>query len=168
MRPRSFPFVVSKKREPRKNCCKIDVIEPQICAGGRQISRGIKGKFAVDPAVAEALHGAIERLRAEKEATIVRADALSFLRAPLLGRFDVVFVDPPFDARLWPQVLASLPPWLSDDAWLYMESPVAEHIAPDGGWTLHREGRTREVRHALYRRVAGVAATLAADSSRAG
>jgi len=96
----------------------------------------------------------------------VRADALSFLQAPLLGRFDVVFVDPPFDARLWPQVLASLPPWLSDDAWLYMESPVEGHFAPHGGWTLHREGRTREVRHALYRRDPGAAATLAADSSR--
>jgi len=148
----------------------LDLFAGSGALGLESLSRGAREAVLVerDPAVAEALHGAIERLRAEKEATIVRADALSFLRAPLLGRFDVVFVDPPFDARLWPQVLASLPPWLSDDAWLYMESPVAEHIAPDGGWTLHREGRTREVRHALYRRVAGVAATLAADSSRAG
>ena len=146
----------------------LDLFAGSGALGLESLSRGAREAVLVerDPAVAEALRAAVERLRAANEATIVRADALWFLQAPLLGRFDVVFVDPPFDARLWPQVLASLPPWLADDAWLYMESPVAEHIALDGGWTLHREGRTREVRHALYRRASGAAATLAADSSR--
>jgi 16S rRNA (guanine966-N2)-methyltransferase len=146
----------------------LDLFAGSGALGLEALSRGAREAVLVerDPAVAEALRAAVERLRAANEATIVRADALSFLQAPLLGRFDVAFVDPPFDAALWPQVLASLPPWLAEDAWLYMESPVAEHIAPDGGWTSHREGRTREVRHALYRRAAGAAATLGADSSR--
>lgn len=146
----------------------LDLFAGSGALGLESLSRGAREAVLVerDPAVVEALRAAVERLHAANEATIVRADALSFLQAPLLGRFDIVFVDPPFDARLWLQVLASLPPWLADDAWLYMESPVAEHIALDGGWTLHREGRTREVRHALYRRAAGAAATLAADSSR--
>ena len=148
----------------------LDLFAGSGALGLESLSRGAREAVLVerDPAVAEALRAAVERLRAANEAMVVRADAISFLQAPLLGRFEVVFVDPPFDARLWPQVLASLSPWLADDAWLYLESPVAEHIAPDGGWTLHREGRTREARHALYRRTAGAAATLAADSSRAG
>ncbi|MFL6593082.1 MAG: 16S rRNA (guanine(966)-N(2))-methyltransferase RsmD [Luteimonas sp.] len=148
----------------------LDLFAGSGALGLESLSRGAREAVLVerDPIVAEALRASIERLRAGDEATVVRADALSFLQAPLLGRFDIVFVDPPFDARLWAQVLASLTPWLADDPWLYLESPAAEHIAPESGWTLHREGSTREARYALYRRGAGPAATLAADSSRAG
>ena len=70
---------------------------------------------------------------------MVRADALTLLRTPLQGRFDIVFVDPPFDDDLWSAVLAALPPWLADDAWLYLESPAASTVEPGPGWRLHRE-----------------------------
>lgn len=147
----------------------LDLFAGSGALGLESLSRGAREAMLVerDPTVAEALRSTVERLHAEDEAKVVRADALSFLQAPLHGRFDIVFVDPPFDARLWPRVLASLPPWLAEGAWLYLETPVPDDIAPDAGWVLHREGRTREVRHALYRRAAGAAATLAADSSRA-
>jgi len=95
----------------------------------------------------------VAKLRAEGEAQVVAADALAFLRAPLHGRFDLVFVDPPFAADLWPTAFAALSPWLAENAWLYVESPVEAGIEPGTGFDLHREGRTREARHALYRRV---------------
>ena len=147
----------------------LDLFAGSGALGLESLSRGAREAVLVerDPAVAQTLRSIVERLHAEAEAKVVRADALSFLQAPLHGRFDVVFVDPPFGARLWPQVLASLPPWLADEAWLYLETPMVDDVAPGGDWTLHREGRTREVRYALYRRAAGAAATLAADSSRA-
>ena len=64
--------------------------------------------------------------------------------------------------------MALLPQWLADDAWLYLESPAAADVTPGAGWFLHREGSTRESRHALYRRAIPAAATLAADSNAHG
>lgn len=147
----------------------LDLFAGSGALGLESLSRGAREAVLVerDAGIAETLRAAIERLHAQDDATVVRADAMTFLRAPLHGRFDIVFVDPPFDAQLWPQVLAALPPWLAEDAWLYLETPATGNIEPVGGWSLHREGRTREVRHALYRRYAGAAATLAADSNGA-
>ena len=65
-----------------------------------------------------------------------------------------------------------LAPKLGAEAWLYVESPHAADAAPPGDWTLHREGHTRDVRYALYRRTraagdAGGAGTLAASPAGA-
>ena len=59
--------------------------------------------------------------------------------------------------------LRNAAPWLADEAWLYVESPAAAGIEPGAGFGLHREGRTREARYALYRRV-----TLPQDPSEPG
>ena len=55
-------------------------------------------------------------------------------------------------AGLWESVLPQLGPWLADEAWLYVEAPLQRNIEPGADWRLHREGSTRETRHALYRR----------------
>ena len=61
-------------------------------------------------------------------------------------------------------VLPAVLPKLADDAWLYIEAPHDAQAAPPGDWLLHREGRTREVRYALYRRRrAGATDTLDTD-----
>jgi 16S rRNA (guanine966-N2)-methyltransferase len=80
-----------------------------------------------------------------------RGDALSWMRANT-GAFDIAFVDPPFAAALWEQVIAQLPALLAADAWLYLESPAGVVPALPAEWRLHREGATRDVRYALYRR----------------
>jgi 16S rRNA (guanine966-N2)-methyltransferase len=140
----------------------LDLFAGSGALGLEALSRGAREALLVerDPALVESLRATVERLHADDEARPVRADALSLLRAPLHGRFDVVFVDPPFDDGLWEAVLAALPPWLADDAWLYLESPADRPIEPGAGWRLHREGRSRDARHALYRRSGGGAATL--------
>lgn len=140
----------------------LDLFAGSGALGLEALSRGAREALLVerDPGLAESLRATIERLHAGDEAKPVRADALSLLRAPLQGRFDIVFVDPPFDDGLWDAVLAALPPWLSDDAWLYLESPADRPVEPGTGWRLHREGRSRDARHALYRRSGGGAATL--------
>ena len=81
----------------------------------------------------------------------------------LHGRFDIVFLDPPFAGGLWDQAIAALPPWLADDAWLYVESPASHAAGFPDGWTLHREGRTRDVRYALVRRTAPAPVSAATD-----
>jgi 16S rRNA (guanine966-N2)-methyltransferase len=143
----------------------LDLFAGSGALGLEALSRGAGEALLVerDRDAAESLRQTIARLHAEAEARVVAADALAFLRAPLQGRFDIVFVDPPFAANLWPAAFAALPAWLAEEAWLYVESPAAIEIEPGNGLQLHREGRTREARYALYRRV-----TLPPDPSDPG
>ena len=122
----------------------LDLFAGSGALGLEALSRGAREAMLVerDARLAESLRQAVARLRAEGEARVVAADALAFLRAPVHGRFDIVFVDPPFAANLWPEAFASLAPWLADEAWLYVESPAAAGIEPGAGFGLHREGRT--------------------------
>lgn len=124
------------------------------------ISRGAREALLVerDPALAAAIEATSRRLGAVAQVHVARADVAMFLRAPLHGRFDLVFVDPPFADDAWASTLAALPPWLAEGAWLYLESPHA--VAPGAGWRLHREAATRDSRQALYRR-----ASISADAS---
>lgn len=140
----------------------LDLFAGSGALGLEAVSRGAREAVLVErePALADALRAAAERLHAGPRVHVVRADVLAWLDAPLSGRFEVVFLDPPFDAGLWARVIDRLPPWLAPDAWLYVESPVDMQVDPGAGWRLHREGRTREVRYALHRRHAGPAATL--------
>ncbi|WP_149193934.1 16S rRNA (guanine(966)-N(2))-methyltransferase RsmD [Luteimonas suaedae] len=132
----------------------LDLFAGSGALGLEALSRGAAEALLVerDPRLAQALEASVQRLGAP--ARVVRADAPAVLRAPLHGRFDLVFLDPPFGAALWQPVFAALPPWLAEAAWLYVESPAEAGIEPGPGWSPHREGRSREVRHALYRRTA--------------
>jgi len=148
----------------------LDLFAGSGALGLEALSRGAREAILVErePRLAEALQDSVHRLRAEDRAAVVRADALAWLRAPLHGRFDLVFLDPPFDAALWRDVLGLLPPWLADDAWLYLEAPSGGAPEPGPGWRPHREGHTRDVRYALYRRATAPAATLPPDSNADG
>jgi 16S rRNA (guanine966-N2)-methyltransferase len=146
----------------------LDLFAGSGALGLEALSRGAREALLVerDPALAAALRQSVERLHAATEATVVQADALAFLRAPLHGRFDIVFLDPPFAAMLWQPALQLLSPWLADEAWLYLEGPA--DAAPDPGteWALHRDGRTRDVHYGLHRRRgrgSSATATLAAS-----
>ena len=136
----------------------LDLFAGSGALGFEALSRGAREALLVerDPKLAALLSETSQRLHAADTASVVRADALAFLRAPLHGRFDVVFVDPPFADDAWAAVVGALDPWLADAAWLYLESPDA--VDPGPGWRLHREGRTRDARHALYRRDVAVPA----------
>lgn len=140
----------------------LDLFAGSGALGLESLSRGAREAWLVesDPRQCQSLHDTVERLHAQDEAQVVRADALTWLRAPIQGRFDVVFIDPPFSANLWQDALALLPQWLATDAWLYLESPVAQDVVPGTDWIPHRQGSTRETRHALYRRKPVPAATL--------
>lgn len=145
----------------------LDLFAGSGALGLEAASRGAREVVLVeqDPALAQSLRDTAQRLKAGSRVQVVRADAVSWLAAPLLGRFDLVFVDPPFEAGLWNSVLPRLESWVQDAAWLYLETPARAPQAPDAGWQLYREGATRDARHALYRRVRPLvqAATLGHD-----
>ena len=106
-----------------------------------------------DPGLAQALADAASRLGAGGQAAVHRGDALAWLQSANAEPFDIAFVDPPFAGGLWDAVLASLPRLMAEQGWLYLESPAGQVPALPAEWRLHREGATREVRYALYRRV---------------
>lgn len=137
----------------------LDLFAGSGALGLEAVSRGASTAQLVeaDPQLAQSLDATVARLDAEAQVRIHRGDALAWLRSGEGGnpesRFDIAFVDPPFDANLWPAVLELLPSRLAANAWLYLESPADQLPAVPAEWALHREGSTREVRFALYRRV---------------
>ncbi|MDH5824311.1 16S rRNA (guanine(966)-N(2))-methyltransferase RsmD [Luteimonas sp. RD2P54] len=132
----------------------LDLFAGTGALGLEALSRGAREALLVerDPRLAQALEETVARLHAGDQARVVRADALALLRAPLHGRFDLALLDPPFAAQLWRPALDALAPWLADGAWLYLESPGPAGVAAGEGWVPHREGRSRDAHHALYRR----------------
>ena len=141
----------------------LDLFAGSGALGLEAVSRGAARATLVerDPVLAQALREVAGRLDDENRVEVISVDALAWLHAQPGAAHDIAFVDPPFDANLWGGVLPALAPKLADDGWLYVESPAGLAPAPPAGWRLHREGHTREVRFALYRRV-----TLAADFER--
>ncbi|MES2719255.1 MAG: 16S rRNA (guanine(966)-N(2))-methyltransferase RsmD [Pseudomonadota bacterium] len=118
-----------------------------------------------------ASRGAAEVLLLEADATLVRslqasqarlkaqalrveqADALAWMGACPPARFDLVLLDPPFDAGLQAPALAAAAPLLALGGLLYLESPAAL-AAPElpREFALSRQGRAGAVHYHLLRR----------------
>lgn len=131
----------------------LDLFAGTGALGLEAVSRGAREAVLVerDPQLAEGLRQLAARLPGGERVQVVCADALAWLRtAP--GGFDLAFVDPPFAGDLWDPALAALDSRMPEEAWLYVESPVDVSPMPAPIWRPYREGRTREVRYALYRR----------------
>ena len=60
---------------------------------------------------------------------IIKRDVLQYLPSQRL-KFDVVFCDPPFDAKLYAPFLALIQPFLAEDARLYWESAIPLDAEP--------------------------------------
>lgn len=102
-----------------------------------------------DAALAGQLRASAERLKCPN-VRVETADALAWLATAVAGPFDVVFLDPPFDAGLWDAAAQALAPRLAPTARIYVERPPTAAFVPPAGWRLHREGRTRDVLYSLY------------------
>jgi 16S rRNA (guanine966-N2)-methyltransferase len=85
---------------------------------------------------------------------VEQEDALRWLKGPA-EPFDIVFLDPPFDADLWEPVAAALEAggWLAADARIYAETPAhREEPAWPANWHGHRQRTAGGVRYDLLRR----------------
>lgn len=104
-----------------------------------------------DPQLVTAIRNNLVRLRTE--ATLICADAESWLLSAARP-FDIVFVDPPFSARLWQKTAEMLETggWLMAKSFVYMESPRSVQFNVPDTWRLYRETSAGLVRSALYRR----------------
>ena len=79
------------------------------------------------------------------DATVVCGSALPWLsRQPPDARWDVVFLDPPFDADLHTQAVRAVAPRLADGGALYVEVDAQHQLAdltPETGLVVRREAR---------------------------
>lgn len=106
-----------------------------------------------DPGLARQLQAHRARLKAET-LRVETADAIAWMQRQPPGRFDLVFVDPPFDAGLFEPALRAAAPLLSAGGWLYLEAPEAwdaQRLAPLG-WRVVRQGRAGAVHPHLLQR----------------
>ncbi|UUX96576.1 16S rRNA (guanine(966)-N(2))-methyltransferase RsmD [Aquabacterium sp. J223] len=107
-----------------------------------------------DAALAASLRQVRERLQAGPPVRIECADALKWMAAQPAHRFDLVFLDPPFDAGLFAPALDAAARLLPPGGWAYLEAPEPlPTVAPGAtGWRLHRDGRAGAVHFHLLQR----------------
>ncbi len=132
----------------------LDLLARTGALGLEAASRGAARVDFVErsPAAIRVLESAIARLGPLGGPPMVvhGNDAVRWLEGAE-GAWDLVFVDPPFAAGLWPAVLAALAPRLAPRAHVYVESPAVSAAAVPSAWRLHRELGTRDVHAGLYR-----------------
>jgi 16S rRNA (guanine(966)-N(2))-methyltransferase RsmD len=102
-----------------------------------------------DAVLAASLRTSRERLGAQA-LHIERADALSWMARAAPAAFELVLLDPPFDAGLAERAAALAAPLLVPGGWLYLES-AAPLAAPPAGVQLHRALHAGAVHAQLFR-----------------
>ncbi len=103
-----------------------------------------------DAMLVRSLQSSQQRLGAT-QVTVLATDALAWMSRCAPNRFDLVFLDPPFDADLLLPALQAALPLLSAGGYVYLESGAPLPDCP-AGVEAHRTGRAGAVHHALWRR----------------
>ncbi|MCE2915830.1 MAG: 16S rRNA (guanine(966)-N(2))-methyltransferase RsmD [Rubrivivax sp.] len=106
-----------------------------------------------DAALARGLRETVARLSAGAapagRVTVQTADAVAWMAAAPAAGFDLVLLDPPFDAGLLPPALDAALRLVGEGGWVYAESGGV--IEPPVGWAVHRSLRAGAVHAALLR-----------------
>lgn len=74
-------------------------------------------------------------------------DGLGFARRQETGRYDVIFVDPPFDSGYLSEVLPLLAARLAEDGLVYVETGAA--FEPDAVWQVVKRAKAGKVHYQL-------------------
>lgn len=135
----------------------LDLFAGSGALGLEALSRGAAQVVMVDnhQAVINQLKANLELLRTTA-AEVVKAEAGQYLKNPVTS-FDIVFLDPPYQAGLLPECIELLEQggWLSAHAWIYLEtSSQAGLPALPPTWTVYRSKTAGEVGYHLVQRVA--------------
>jgi 16S rRNA (guanine966-N2)-methyltransferase len=107
-----------------------------------------------DRRLAASLHDSKLRLKAV-QLRIEAVDALTWMARCPPDSFELVFIDPPFDAPLVEPALALARRLVVPQGFVYVESgqALAEAGLAGQGWKLHRQGKAGAVRFHLLQRV---------------
>ncbi|WP_445989930.1 16S rRNA (guanine(966)-N(2))-methyltransferase RsmD [Chromobacterium haemolyticum] len=133
-----------------KSC--LDLFAGSGALGFEAASREARRVVMVEKSrtVAESLK-ANRQLLSAASIDVAQFDALAYLKA-CRERFDVVFVDPPFDSDLLAQVLPMLAQVMSEDGLAYIESRRWPEELP--GWGVLKRAKAGQVHYGLLRRAA--------------
>ncbi len=135
----------------------LDLYAGSGALGLEALSRGAQQVCFVesDAHSARQLQAAVKMLAPER-AEVIQGDASRWLAGPARP-FDVVFLDPPFDSKLLPGVMAQLESagWLAPRAWIYLEHPAGGEVPVlPAGWVMHRSSKAGAVGYHLALRSA--------------
>jgi 16S rRNA (guanine966-N2)-methyltransferase len=133
----------------------LDLFAGSGALGLEALSRGAAEVVFIerDPDAARAIEQVLETWGASTQARVERADARRFLQEPCRAPFDIVFLDPPFDSALLPDVAHGLEAggWLAPDARIYLEHASREAPPPlPERWKAVKTGHAGEVGYDLY------------------
>lgn len=132
----------------------LDLFAGSGALGLEALSRGARTAVLLEanPVVAKHLRVQAAMLGAH-HAQIEQIDALAYLDGGSQA-FDVVFLDPPFDAKLWTQTATLLARngWLAPNAFIYVESSAqGESVQFPEDWETLRDKTAGDVRYRLLR-----------------
>lgn len=132
----------------------LDAFAGSGALGFEAASRGAAEVLLVeqDPSLVRSLDASRERLKAAG-LRVQRGDALGVLRGAR-ARWELVLLDPPFDAGLAPPALLAAAGAVVPGGWVYLENGEAPP-EPPAGLRLHRHGRAGAVHYALFQAEAG-------------
>ena len=112
----------------------LDLFAGSGALGFEAASRGARAVTMVDShtPVVRQLEAVKDKLKAEA-VTIVRGDAIAMAQtlAARGARFDLLFLDPPYNADFLSRILPLCPKLLAPDALVYVEAGAALPFAPD-------------------------------------
>lgn len=132
----------------------LDLFAGSGALGFEAASRGAAQVVMVERTVSvrQALEASRTALDAKRQIEIVQADALEWLRTTVPAPFDLVFLDPPYDAHLLAPCCLALQQggWLRPGARIYLEN-TARGGFPDlpAEWNLLRDRQAGQVRFGL-------------------
>lgn len=129
----------------------LDLFAGSGVLGFEALSRGARQVVMVerDPRVMRTLRDSAALLKADK-CELVADDALKFL-ARESRRFDLILLDPPYDARLLPRLFPVVGALLSDGGLVYAESDAPVEAGP--GWQSWKSGQAGQVHYCLFKKV---------------
>jgi 16S rRNA (guanine966-N2)-methyltransferase len=133
----------------------LDTFAGSGALGFEAASRGAAQVVLVErePALVKSLRASQQRLGATM-LRIEAADGLAFMRRAAPASFELVFLDPPFDAGIGEPALTAAAPLVVPDGFVYLEAagPVDEAVAAGLGLRLYRQGRAGSVHFHLLQR----------------
>ena len=133
----------------------LDAFAGSGALGFEAASRGAAEVLLIesDTTLVRSLAAVKARLLADA-AQVIAADALTWLARCAPARFELVLLDPPFDANLFDAALAAAAPAVVPGGFLYLEAP-REFTAAPAAFTRHRHLRAGAVHAHLFVRGEG-------------
>ncbi len=128
----------------------LDAFAGSGALGFEAASRGARRvqMLEADSGIARSLATTAQRLQAPS-ITVQSADAMAWMRRAEPGQFDLILLDPPFEADLFMPACAAAMPLLRPGGWLYLEAP-AQFEAESMGMVPHRHLKAGAVHAHLW------------------